>query len=770
MKPKPTLREALILAAGSSLLAISSATAASGTWDEDANGLWSTSTNWASDIIADGSGSTANFTNDITADRTVSLDGDRTLTNLVFSDSNTATAGSWILDNNGTSTNNLILAGGTTRVITVNDLGTGKTATISAIIEGSAGLTKAGAGTLTLSGANTYTGNTIVNAGTLTIQNRTAAAGGAITVQNGGTLNLSSGSFSLGANSVFVGSTGNGTAYQNGGSISFTGGTQLLVGNGSSTGTYNLSSGTLTTVGTTYGVMLGVNNNATGYFNLSGTGILSMASGSLLQIARSDGGASGTTGVFTQTGGTATVGVLRIGGGNDANNGANGTLDISGGVFSAASFSHLSAASNSTSLIKISGTADVTLPDLPNTRGTGSTTATITFDGGTLKTKSGSTTLIGTNTAAQIKNGGAFIDTTLGSTTIARALENFSGHVGSLTKLGTNTLTLSAASTYTGATAIKKGTLALGGGNDRLPTGTTVTLGDGTTNDDGILKLDSRSQQLAGLLTTGTGTGNRVVNGNASAATLTLNIASGTNSFGGTLGGSGTNENNFALTKTGSGTLTLSGTNTYAGATSVNAGALIIDGSTHSSSTVTVEAGTVSGTPVAALGGTGTINGALILAGESSAGFKNGGVLAPGDAGVVDIETLDAGNTTWNGGSVWKFDLSSSGNTSDKLNITGSLTKGAGGTGDFVFDFMGSQPVWNTTYTLATFGSLAGGFTAGVVTPFSYTNLGSGSYSTSYFTLNGTSLTFTAVPEPTTALGGLLLTAGLLRRRRRVEG
>ena len=102
-----------------------------------------------------------------------------------------------------------------------------------------------------------------------------------------------------------------------------------------------------------------------------------------------------------------------------------------------------------------------------------------------------------------------------------------SGSTFGLSKAGTGTLTLSGANNYTGATAIKNGTLALGGGNDRLPTGTTVTLGDGTTNDSGILKLDSRSQTLAGLLTAGTGTGNRVVNGNATAATLTVNIASG---------------------------------------------------------------------------------------------------------------------------------------------------------------------------------------------------------------------------------------------------
>jgi len=71
--------------------------------------------------------------------------------------------------------------------------------------------------------------------------------------------------------------------------------------------------------------------------------------------------------------------------------------------------------------------------------------------------------------------------------------------------------------------------LALNTSNDRLPTGTTVTLGDGTTNDSGILKLDSRSQQLAGLLTAGTGTANKVVNGSLGNTTTTVN--------GGTIGG-----------------------------------------------------------------------------------------------------------------------------------------------------------------------------------------------------------------------------------------
>ena len=138
------------------------AIAADGTWTSAAGGNWSDSTKWSSSAVADGSGSTANFnTLDLTADVTVQLDGDRTLTNLVFGDTNTATAASWILGNNGSSANNLILAG-TTPTITVNALGSGKSTTISAVIQGSAGLAKAGAGTLVLAANNTYTGTTAV--------------------------------------------------------------------------------------------------------------------------------------------------------------------------------------------------------------------------------------------------------------------------------------------------------------------------------------------------------------------------------------------------------------------------------------------------------------------------------------------------------------------------------------------------------------------------------------------------------------------------------
>lgn len=205
--------------------------------------------------------------------------------------------------------------------------------------------------------------------------------------------------------------------------------------------------------------------------------------------------------------------------------------------------------------------------------------AVLNFNGGILQARQDSTTFLAAlgQFTANVQAGGAKIDTQIFNVTITAPLVHDTAlgatADGGLTKTGTGTLTLAGANTYTGGTFIKNGRLVLSAGNDRLPTGTIVTLGDSVTNDSGVLKLDSRSQTLAGLLTAGTGTGNSVVNGNTAAATLTLSIAV-SNTFSGVLGGTGTNENNFGLTKTGAGTLTLSGTNTYTGATSIQAGTL----------------------------------------------------------------------------------------------------------------------------------------------------------------------------------------------------
>jgi autotransporter-associated beta strand protein len=202
------------------------------------------------------------------------------------------------------------------------------------------------------------------------------------------------------------------------------------------------------------------------------------------------------------------------------------------------------------------------------------------------------------------------------------------------------------------------------------------------------------------------------------------------------------------IAKEGAGNLLLSGNNSYTGATDINAGTLLVNGSIAASSLTTVG---VNGT----LGGDGTVG---VLA--------TNGTLAPGQ-GDGSIQTLKAGNTTWNGGSTWNFDLNNSGSTSDKLDITGDFNKGSAGT--FNFNFMTSQPVWNTLFTLAEWTGNTTFVQADFVaaTSAAIASLGSGPYNASFFTLNSNSLTFTAIPEPSTALAGVLLGAGLLRRRRR---
>ena len=99
-----------------------------------------------------------------------------------------------------------------------------------------------------------------------------------------------------------------------------------------------------------------------------------------------------------------------------------------------------------------------------------------------------------------------------------------------------------------------------------------------------------------------------------------------------------------SLTKIGTGTLTLSGVNTYTGATAVNAGAVIVNGALHAASAVSVESG-------ATLGGAGAVNGAVTI--------KDGGILAPGAAGSPG--TIRLGSLTLNPTSNLNFRLGAPG-------------------------------------------------------------------------------------------------------------
>jgi autotransporter-associated beta strand protein len=140
-----------------------------GIWTSTSSGTWSTSGKWLNGTVPSGAGKTANFgTLNIVNDVTVSLDTARTIGKLIFGDANPSSAANWVLDNNSTLANTLTISD-SAPVITVNALGTDKSATISAVIAGTSGFTKDGAGQLTLSGTNTYSGKTIISNGTVSI-------------------------------------------------------------------------------------------------------------------------------------------------------------------------------------------------------------------------------------------------------------------------------------------------------------------------------------------------------------------------------------------------------------------------------------------------------------------------------------------------------------------------------------------------------------------------------------------------------------------------
>jgi autotransporter-associated beta strand protein len=154
-------------------------------WTNLAGGSWPTNSNWSGNIAGTGSGNTADFsTLTLGSAPTVTLDGARTIGNLIFGD--VGNAYGWILTN-GTGGPLTLDAGTNTPDILVSN----QTTTISATLAGTNGLTKTGNGTLVLSAANTYTGGTTINAGIVKMGNNNAlGTNGTVTVNSAGTLDL----------------------------------------------------------------------------------------------------------------------------------------------------------------------------------------------------------------------------------------------------------------------------------------------------------------------------------------------------------------------------------------------------------------------------------------------------------------------------------------------------------------------------------------------------------------------------------------------------
>ena len=186
---------------------------------------------------------------------------------------------------------------------------------------------------------------------------------------------------------------------------------------------------------------------------------------------------------------------------------------------------------------------------------------------------------------------------------------------GSVVDLGTGILTLTGANTYTGGTTISAGTLQAGSAASFSPNSAFTV--------NSILDLNGFNNTIGSLSGNGT-----VLNNGATTATLTAGNDNTNTTFGGVLK-DGTSV--LQLTKSGTGTFTLTGANTYTGTTTVNSGSLIVDGSIASAQTL-VNAGGF-------LGGHGTIGGNLVNNGIV------GQVNSPGTLTVSGNYTQNAGGT-----------------------------------------------------------------------------------------------------------------------------
>ena len=182
-------------------------------------------------------------------------------------------------------------------------------------------------------------------------------------------------------------------------------------------------------------------------------------------------------------------------------------------------------------------------------RGTNTYTGTTTIEAGaTLDTGGG-----GLAAGSGVINEGALIfDQPIGTALISQAISGS----GTVTKLGsTGTVTLSGANTYTGTTTVLEGTLRAGATN-AFSAASAVTLRGGATLD-----LNNHNQTIgslagAGFVTLGTGT-------------LTTRVDKNNDTeFMGVISGSG------GFTKIGTGTLNLMGINSYAGGTNISTGTL----------------------------------------------------------------------------------------------------------------------------------------------------------------------------------------------------
>jgi len=730
MQPLGKVLTAGISAASIALLIASPASAASFSWDQagggtlGGTGTWNTTnTNWwngSSDVAWTDTTGTADTGTFAGTAGTVTVGTNLGALGLIFntagytiaSGTNTLTLGSSGIDASALSSGTTTISGNLALGANQSwNVGSGSALSVSAVVSGAFGITNSGSGTLTLSGANTYTGGTTVNAGVVSVANLTTngnlgAAASGVTL-NGGTLKTTNTAASTDTHVFTIGASGGtlniaGTATFGQNSRIFFGTANTLAGSGALTvtgaGTLGTATGNNTRFGGAGALVLG--SSATSTYS----GPITLRNGGLIEVASASNVGTATITLGNEAEFTIDSGVTF---GNN--------LTVSGGTNSVISFTNGAAT--------LSGNVAMNANLLVGLRNWYTTSSNVNnAQNGTI--------------SGVISGAGNL--STAGSTVATTAV----------------TLTMSGANTYTGSTTvganttIKAGVASVANVSGAFGNNSAVSLANAANTGMNITGFNTQ----IGSLTGGGATGGNVTLG---AATLTTG---GNNTspaaYAGVISGTG------AVTKIGTGMQTLSGANTYTGATTVSAGKLNVSGSISSSTGgVAINGGTS-----ATLGGSGTVAGAVTV--------TNGSRLAPGtitsgsNFGSAGTLTLSGGLTLTSAN--MDFDLST---TASGSNDNVALGTAALSFSTLNFNFSGTTLDTTTPYTLI---STTGSLTSGDVTTITsdFTNMTGGiTYQPTYTFVSGTGLqvSFTAVPEShefAIAIVGLLCVMVVIRRRK----
>jgi autotransporter-associated beta strand protein len=296
----------------------------------------------------------------------------------------------------------------------------------------------------------------------------------------------------------------------------------------------------------------------------------------------------------------------------------------------------------------------------------------LSFNGGTLRFLGGTTI----NRAITLNAGGGTFDTNGFNEVLGGPITG----VGGLTKVGVGTLQVGGPGTYSGATNVSAGTLQAGNANV-FSTTSAYTVASGA-----VLDLNNFSQTIGSLAGAG--------NVGLGSAVLTTGSDNTSTTYSGIIAGTG------GVTKTGTGTLTLSNTSGYTGPTVVNGGTLSVNGSIATSNGLDVNNG---GT----VGGTGFLPTTRINA---------GGTLSPGNSiGTITVASLMLSTAA-------TYLVQVSGTTADRTNVTGAAALA----GTLQVAYL-TAPVFGQNYIILHAGTRSGTFgtvttnNSGITTTVTYT-------------------------------------------------